>query len=64
MRVLTGRMMEEASLVDVDIPQVWQAVQRGDFNQVDDVYKQVKNEMTTVGHIVMRGTRTLIQKKN
>jgi len=51
----TGRMIEEVSLVDEEIRQVWQTVQTDDFNQVD--------ELTTVGHIVIQGNRMLIPKK-
>jgi len=62
-QALTGRMVEETSIVYEEIRTVWQAVQTGDFAQVDDVYRHVKNELTTVGRIVMRETRMLIPEK-
>jgi len=57
-QALTGRMIEETAFVD----EVCQAVQTGDFNPGDDLYKHLKNELTTVGRIVMGGTQMLFPK--
>jgi len=50
-QTLTDQMIEEASFVDEEI------------QQVNEVYKHVKNELTAVARMVMRGTRMLMPKK-
>ena len=56
-------VIEKASDTDADLEKIRQAVKSGNWNQCCTSLKAVKDEITTVGRIVLRGTRIIIPKR-
>jgi len=55
-------MIEEASDTDAELEKIRQAVKSGNWNQCSTSVKAVKNEITVVGRVVLRGTRIHMPK--
>ena len=55
--------IEEASAEDEEITVLRKCIQTNDWNVGDPVFKAVRNELTVLGKLVLRGTRLVIPKK-
>lgn len=57
---LTGKIIEQASANDAEISALWKVIKSGNKGRVARDYKNVFDELTCVGKIVMRGSRIVI----
>ena len=57
------REIEEESALDPEISQLRECISTGDWDKALPVYKAVRNELCTLGKLVLRGTRLLIPAK-
>ena len=55
--------IEEASLEDEEIAMLRKCVQTSDKTVGEPAFKAVRNELTVLGNLVLRGTRLVIPKK-
>lgn len=56
------QMIEKASDTDADLEKIRQAVKSGNWNMCCTSLKAVKDEITFVGQVVLRGTRIIMPK--
>ena len=57
------REIEEESALDPEISQLRECISTEDWDKAPPVYKAVRNELCTLGKLVLRGTRLLIPAK-
>ena len=62
-RAIPIQEIEEASAEDDEITMLRKCVQTNDWDGVEPVFKAVRNELTVLGKLVLRGTRLVIPKK-
>ena len=61
---LTPREVEEVSAVDGEMTQLRECIQTGKWESCSNqAYKTVKDELTSLGKLVLRGSRIIIQEK-
>ena len=57
------RKIEEESAVDPEISQLRVYISKEDWDKAPPQYKAVKNELSTLGKLVLRGTRLFISRR-
>ena len=57
------REIEEESATDPEISQLRECISTGDWDKAPPQYKHVRNELSSLGKLVLRGTRLLISRK-
>ena len=62
-RVIPIQEIEEASAEDEEITMLRKCVQSNDWTVGQPVFKAVRNKLTALGKLVLRGTRLVIPKK-
>ena len=62
-RTMSSREIEKASKVDSELQVLRQAIASGDFSGCDTAYRAIKDELTTIGYIVLRQSRIIIPEK-
>lgn len=60
---ITTREIEEASERDPILTEVRESLKKGNFNEISKDFKAIKDELCTVGKLVLRGTRIVIPKE-
>lgn len=55
--------VEKESWVDPEVSQLRECISTGDWDDAPSQYKAVRNELSTLGKLVLRGTRLLIPHK-
>ena len=60
---MSGREVEEESWVDPEVSQLRQCITTGEWDNAPPQYKAVRNELSVLGKLVLRGTRLLIPEK-
>ena len=60
---ITIREIEEESAADPDISQLQECISTGDWDKAPPQYKHVRNELSSLGKLVLRGMRLLIPRK-
>jgi hypothetical protein len=59
-KTMSAREVEQASREDAELRVVREAIKTGNFEGCDLAYRAVKDELTAVGHIVVRQTKLVI----
>ena len=62
-RAITIQEIEEASAEDEEITVLRKCVQTNDWTVGEPAFKAVRNELTVLGKLVLRGTRLVIPRK-
>ena len=62
-RAIPIQVIEEASAEDEEIAMLRKCVQTNDWTVAEPVFKAVRNELTVLGKLVLRGTRLVIPMK-
>ena len=62
-RAIPIQVIEEASVEDEEIAMLRKCVQTNDWTVAEPVFKAVRNELTVLGKLVLRGTRLVIPMK-
>ena len=57
------REIEEESAADPEISQLQECISTGDWDKAPPQYKHVRNELSSLGKLVLRGMRLLIPRK-
>ena len=57
------REIEKESATDPEISQLRECISTGDWDKAPPQYKHVRNELSALGKLVLRGTRLLIPRK-
>ena len=60
---MSVREVEEVSWVDPEVSQLRQCITTGEWDNAPPQYKAVRNELSVLGKLVLRGTRLLIPEK-
>ena len=61
---MTGREIEEASASDAELYSLHECIKSGQWDRCpNSVYKAVKDELTNLGKLILRGTRIVIPEK-
>ena len=60
---MSVREVEEESWVDSEASQLSQCITTGEWDNASPQYKPVRNELSVLGKLVLRGTRLLIPEK-
>ena len=55
--------IEKESATDPEISQLRECISTGDWDKAPPQYKHVRNELSPIGKLVLRGTRLLIPRK-
>ncbi|XP_033641983.1 uncharacterized protein K02A2.6-like [Asterias rubens] len=61
-KALTTREVEEASKDDAELIKVRKCLAKGDFDKSSVNYFPIRNELSSIGYLVLRGTRLVIPK--
>ena len=59
-RAMTTKEIERASAEDKELKTIRKCWKTGDWSSAANVYKLLRDEITVIGRLVMRGIRTIV----